>query len=391
MGDVYITGATRTPVGGFGGAFRELSARSLAMLILDAVVQKSTIGKNSIEKIFMGNCFDPLDNNVSRIAAIKAGMSIETPGITVSATCGSGMQAVINGVQSIHDGDVDVLISGGVESMSTAPYIMPTVRWGQRLQHGQVFDLIWKAMQEYPIGGGMGITAENLAEKYNISREEQDMFALHSQQKACRALQDGSFRDEITPVPLPSKKGQPKIIDTDEHPKPDITLEKLAQLLPAFKENGTVTAGNACGLNDAAAAVVLMTEEKVNEHKIKPLARIMSYAVTGVDPAYMGIGPVSAIKKALKRAGLNLDDIGLFEINEAFAAQYLACEKELGLNRDIVNVNGGGIALGHPVGATGCRLIVTLVYEMIKRGTKYGVASLCAGGGHGFAVAVERV
>ena len=297
----------------------------------------------------------------------------------------------MSGVQSIRDDNAECVIAGGVESMSTAPYLLPTARWGFRLQHHMAVDMIWKSMQEHPIGGGMGLTAENLAEQYNISRQEQDAFALRSQQNAGRAIREGRFKDEITPVPIPQRKGEPKMFDTDEHPKPDMTLEKLAALPPAFKKDGTVTAGNACGINDAAAAVILMTPEKAKELGLKPRARIVSYAVAGVDPAYMGIGPVPASRKALKRAGLTLDSIELIEINEAFAAQYLACERDMGWNRDIVNVNGSGISLGHPVGCTGARLVVTLLHEMEKRNLHRGLATLCAGGGQGFSTIIERV
>lgn len=391
MNDIVIAGATRTAIGDFGGSLRDISARELAMQIMAASVDRAGIDKKEVGKIFMGNCFEPMDSNVARIASVMSGFPVETPAISITCTCGSGMQAIISGVQAINDGEVEVALTGGVESMSTAPYILTTSRWGQRLQHGQMYDLIWRAMQEYPIGGGMGLTAENLAEKYNISREEQDRFALLSQQRAWNAVQGDRFKEEITPVKIPQRKGEPKLVDTDEHPRADVTFEKLSQLMPAFKKDGTVTAGNACGLNDAAAATVIMTEKKANDLGVKPLAKILSYAVAGVDPAYMGIGPVPAIRKALERAGLSLDDIDLFEINEAFAAQYLSCEKELGLNREKVNVNGSGIALGHPVGATGCRLVVTLIHEMNKRGLRYGAASLCAGGGHGFAIILESV
>jgi acetyl-CoA C-acetyltransferase len=360
MQEIVIVGATRTPIGEFGGSLRDVSARELAMQATCAAVERAGLEKKDIGFIYTGNCFEPMESNISRIHAIN-------------------------------NGDTEVAMACGVESMSTAPYILPAARWGQRLQHGQMFDLIWKAMQEYPIGGGMGLTAENLAEKYNISREEQDIFSVKSHEKACKAISDGKFKDEITPVRVPKKKGEFKLIDTDEHPRPDVTLEKLAQLPSAFKKNGTVTAGNACGLNDAAAAVVLMTAKKAKELDVKPLTRISSYAVAGVDPAYMGIGPVPAIRNTLQKIGLTVNDVDLFEINEAFAAQYLSCEKELGLDRDKVNVNGGGVALGHPVGATGCRLVVTLIYEMAKRNLHRGVASLCAGGGHGFAVAIERL
>jgi acetyl-CoA C-acetyltransferase len=343
-----------------------------------------------VDQVIMGNCFNPAAQNIARLGLVKAGLPIETSGFHIIATCGSAMQAIICGVQSIKDAAADVIIAGGVESMSTAPYLLQDARWGFRLQHHIAADIVWMSMQEHPIGGGMGMTAENLAEQYGISREEQDLFSLRSQRCAARAIKEGRFRDEIAPVPIPQRKGEPKMFDTDEHPKPDVTLEQLAELPPAFKKGGTVTAGNSCGINDAAAAVILMTAEKAKELGLKPLARIVSYAVVGVDPAYMGIGPVPATRKALERAGLRLEDIELIEINEAFAAQYLACERELGWNRDIVNVSGSGISLGHPVGCTGARIVVTLLFEMIKRDLHRGLATLCAGGGQGFALVVER-
>ena len=385
-----IVSATRTPIGDFGGSLKEVSATSLAIAVIQSSLQRAGIEKKVVEQVIMGNCFEPLDQNVARIAAVKSGLPLETPGFTIVVNCASAMQAIICGTQAIRDGDVDAVITGGVESMSNAPYILTTTRWGQRLQHGQLIDMLWKAMQEYPIGAGMGLTAENLAEKYGISREEQDKFSLLSQQRASKAVREGRFKDEITPVSIPQKKGEAKIVDTDEHPRPDVTLEKLAKLPPAFKKDGTVTAGNSSGLNDAAAVTVLMSKEKAKEVGLKPLAKILGYAIVGVDPSYMGIGPVPATKKVLNKTGLSLKDIQLIEINEAFAAQYLSCERELGFNRDIVNVNGSGIALGHPVGATGCRLVVTLIHEMAKRNLTLGLATLCVGGGLGFAVVIER-
>ena len=391
MKDIVIVAATRTPIGELGGSLRDISAVSLSTVVLESVVKRAGIEKNMVDQVILGNCFEPLDQNVARIALVKTGFPVETPAFHIVATCGSGMQAIICGVQGIRDGDSDIVIAGGTESMSSAPYILTTTRWGQRLQHAIAIDMLWRAMQEYPIGDGMGVTAENLAVQYNISREEQDTFALSSQQKACKAVKEGRFKDEVTPVIIPRKKGDPKVVETDEYPKPDMTLETLAQLPAVFKKGGTVTAGNACGINDAAAAVVLMSKEKAQELGLKPLARILSYAVVGVDPSYMGIGPVPASQKALKRAGLSLKDIQLIEINEAFAAQYLSCEKAMGWNREIVNVNGSGISLGHPVGATGARLVVTLLHEMAKRDLTIGLATLCAGGGQGFAVIVERM
>ncbi len=391
MKDVVIVGATRTPIGTFGGSLRDVKAIELSQFIIESVIKRTGIEKNVVDQVILGNCFEPIDHNIARIGLVKAGLPLETTAFHIVATCGSGMQAIMSGVQSIRDDNADCVIAGGAESMSTAPYLLPTARWGFRLQHHMAVDMIWKSMQEHPIGGGMGLTAENLAEQYNIPREEQDAFALRSQQNAGKAIREGRFKDEISPVPIPQRKGEPKMYDTDEHPKPDMTMEKLAALPPAFKKDGTVTAGNACGINDAAAAVILMTTEKARELGLKPMARIVSYAVAGVDPAYMGIGPVPATRKALKRANLNLDDIELIEINEAFAAQYLACERDMGWNRDIVNVNGSGISLGHPVGCTGARLVVTLLYEMEKRNLHRGLATLCAGGGQGFSTIVERI
>ena len=390
MREVVIVSATRTPIGDFGGSLKEVSATSLAIAVIQSSLQRAGIEKKVVEQVIMGNCFEPLDQNVARIAAVKSGLPLETPGFTIVVNCASAMQAIICGTQAIRDGDVDAVITGGVESMSNAPYILTTTRWGQRLQHGQLIDMLWRAMQEYPIGDGMGLTAENLAEEYGISREEQDKFSLFSQQRASKAVREGRFKDEITPVLIPQKKGEAKIVDTDEHPRPDVTLERLAKLPPAFKKDGTVTAGNSSGLNDAAAVTVLMSKEKAKEVGLKPLAKILGYAIVGVDPSYMGIGPVPATKKVLNKTGLSLKDIQLIEINEAFAAQYLSCERELGFNRDIVNVNGSGIALGHPVGATGCRLVVTLIHEMAKRNLTLGLATLCVGGGLGFAVVIER-
>lgn len=390
MRDVVIVSATRTPIGDFGGSLKDVSATSLAMEVIESSLRRLGIEKRAVDQVIMGNCFSPLDQNIARIAAVQCGLPIETPAFSIIATCGSGMQAIISGMQGIRDGDVETVVAGGVESMSTAPYLLTTTRWGQRLQHGQVIDLLWKGMQEYPIGAGMGLTAENLAEKYGISREEQDVFSLISHQRACKAIQEERFKNEITPVNIPQKKGGTKIVDTDEHPRSDTTLEKLGALGGAFKKNGTVTAGNSSGINDASAAVVLMAKEKAKDLGLKPMGRILSYAIAGVDPSYMGIGPVPATQKALRKAGLTLRQIQLIEINEAFAAQYLSCERELDLNREIVNVNGSGIALGHPVGATGCRLVVTLLHEMMKRNLGLGLATLCAGGGMGFAVLIER-
>lgn len=391
MKEVVLTGAVRTAIGAFGGTLKTVPPAELARFIMQEAVARGSLQGEWIEKVVFGNCFAPLDVNISRIAAYQAGIPETVPAFSIDSTCGSAMQAIISGTQSIQSGETDLVMAGGVESMSTAPYIMESVRWGQRIKDAVAHDLLWRGMQEYPIGVGMGLTAENLAEKYSISRAEQDEFALLSQQRAARAVQEGKFEGEIARYPVARRGKEPLMFGTDEHVRADITLEQLAKLPPAFKKDGTVTAGNACGMNDASAAVVLASRERAQELGLAPLARIRAYYVAGVDPHIMGIGPVPAIRGALDRAGLRLEDIDLFEINEAFAAQYLACERELGLDRDKVNVTGGGIALGHPVGATGCRLVVTLVHRLVAQGLELGAASLCAGGGLGFCIIVQRV
>lgn len=390
MSQVVLTCGMRTAVGDFGGSLKSFPAAELARLIIEHMVAR--IGDLSfLDKVIFGNCFAPLEQNVARNAAYKAGIPEHIPGFTINGTCGSSMQAVISAAQAVQCGEARLVLAGGVESMSNAPYIVETARWGQRLRHYQGYDLLWKGMQEYPIGVGMGLTAENLAEKCGISRQDQDAFAVQSHQRAAKAIRDGKFKPEIIPVAVPRPKKEPLEFYDDEHIRPDVTVEQLAKLPPAFKKDGTVTAGNACGMNDAAAAMVVTSLERARELGFGPLMAIRGYKVVGVDPNIMGIGPVPAIKGTLKNAGLEIGDVDRFEINEAFAAQYLACEQELGLDRDKVNVNGSGIALGHPVGATGCRLLVTLFHGMIADNLNLGVASLCAGGGMGFAVALERV
>jgi len=392
MKEVVIIGAARTPIGRFGGSLKTLSAVDLATIAIQSAVARAGIEKEMVDMVIMGNCFDPLNQNVARIASVKCGIPVETPAFTVSATCVSAMQAIISGLHAICVGDADIVVSGGAESMSNAPYVVTNARWGQRIRHGELIDLLWRGMHEYPIpGAGMGMTAENIAAKYDISREEQDQYALLSHQRACRAIREGKFKEEIVPVEVSSQKGEVKVVDVDEHPRPDTSLEKLSKLQPAFKRDGTVTAGNSSGINDAAAAVVLASYAKARELGLVPLGKIKGYALVGVDPAYMGIGPVPATRRLLDKLSISLSQIDLIELNEAFAAQYLACERELALDRDIVNVNGSGIALGHPVGATGCRLVVTLLYEMRRRGSSLGLATLCAGGGHGYAMLIERI
>jgi acetyl-CoA C-acetyltransferase len=391
MKEIVIAGATRTAIGDFGGALRAVPPLDLAQHVIKEVITGSKVQPEWIDKVIFGCCFGPVEQNIARNAAYNAGIPKEAPGFTINSTCGSSMQAIISAIQSIQCGESDLILAGGVESMSNAPYIMESARWGQRLRHAEACDLVWKGMQEPIIGVGMGLTAENLAEKYQISRQEQDAFAVLSHQRAAKAIAEGKFFNEITPISIPVRRGEPVVFDTDEHPRPDTSLEGLAKLPAIFKKEGTVTAGNACGMNDAAAAVVVVEWEKAKELGLKPLAKIKEYHVAGVDPDYMGIGPVPAIQGALEKAKHNLSEIDRFEINEAFAAQYLACEKELGLDRDKVNVYGNGIALGHPVGATGCRLVVTLLYGMLAEQLNLGIASLCAGGGMGFALLLERL
>ena len=389
--DIVIVGGVRTAIGSFGGALKKLSPETLTRYVMQNVMKRGNVQPDWIEKVIWGCNFSPIDQNIARHVAYQSGIPEEVPGFTINSACGSSLQAIISATQAIHCNEVEIVMAGGTESMSNAPYIVDATRWGQRLRHAEMSDLFWKGMQEPPIGVGMGLTAENLAEKYNISRKEQDSFALLSHKRAIRAIDENRFSSEIIPLSIPRRGKESFIFDMDEHVRRDLSLEKLAELPPAFKDNGTVTAGNACGINDAASAVILMKKTKADELGLTTLAKVKEYYVTGVDPNYMGIGPVPAINGVLKKAGLTIHEIERFEINEAFAAQYLTCERELGLDRDKVNIYGGGIALGHPVGATGCRLVVTLMYGMLSNDQSLGIASLCAGGGMGFAILLERV
>lgn len=391
MKDVVIVNGTRTAIGAFGGALRDIPPLDLAQHVIKEVLNRANVQPELINKVIFGCNFAPVEQNIARNAAFMAGIPKEAPGFTINSTCGASLQAIISGAQAIQCEEAEIILAGGVESMSNAPYIMHSARWGQRLRHLEAYDLVWRGMQEPFIGVGMGLTAENLAEKYSISRQEQDEFAVLSHKRAAKAIDEGKFKAEITPFEIPQRKRDPIIFDTDEHVRRDASLETMAKLPAVFKKDGTVTAGNACGMNDAATAVILTHLDKAKELGLKPLAKITAYHVAGVDPDYMGIGPVPAIQGALKKAQLQLSDIERFEINEAFAAQYLACERELGLDRNKVNLYGNGIALGHPVGATGCRLVVTLLYEMVAESIGLGVASLCAGGGMGFAIILERI
>ena len=390
MKKVVIASGVRTPIGDFGGSLQGVKPLDLMMTVMKESLHRAQLGKEDVDQVIVGNCFSPIDQNVARVASLLMGIPDKVPGHTINCACASASQAIISGANAIALGQADIVLAGGVESMSNAPYIMETARWGQRLRHAQLVDLFWKGMQEYPVGGGMGLAAERLAEKYQISREEQDALALSSHQRAVRAIREGRFKREITPVEVTSGKGKKVEVTTDEHPREDTSMESLFRLKSAFKEGGSVTAGNSSGLNDGASAIILVSEEKAKEQGLKPLATIRSYCTVASDPYLVGLAPVPAIQRVLKEAGLTLKEIQLFEINEAFAAYYLGCEKELGLNRDITNVNGSGISLGHPVGSTGCRILVTLLYEMERQGLNLGVSSLCAGGGVGTAILVER-
>lgn len=389
--DVYIVSACRTAIGEFGGGFKDTRADDLAMAVAQEAVKRAGIKKSSVEDIIWGECHQQLDRcNTARVMAMKAGFPKEVPGVTISKVCTSAMRAIIFGTQMIRLGDAEIILAGGVESMSSAPFVLRTARWGQRLQHGVMADTVWEGLTCAIARVLMGSTAENLAEKYAISRQEQDEVALRSQQNACNAIAQGKFKEEIVPVSIPQRKGPPKVIDTDEHPRPNLTMSDLAKLPPIFKEGGTVTAGNASGINDGAAAVVLMSGKKAKELGIRPMARVVAYAVAGVEAELMGYGPVPATQKILKQTGLTLDQIDLIEVNEAFAAQYLVVEKLLGLSREKTNVNGSGIALGHPVGCTGARITVTLLYEMMRRDLKRGLATLCGMGGVATGLLIER-
>lgn len=391
MDDVVIVAAARTPIGDFGGSLRDVLPHQLGVIVVEEVLRRCGLEKEFVDEVILGNCLQRSDEpNLARVVSLKAGLPKETTGFTIQRQCSSAMQAIISGTQEIMLGDAEVVVAGGVESMSSSPYVLKSVRWGARLQHGEMTDALWELLMDPIHKIMMGQTAENLAEKYRISREEQDEIAYRSHINASRAIKEGRFKDEIVPVPVPQRKGGIQLVDTDEHPREDISMEKLAALKPVFKKDGTVTAGNSSGINDGAAAVVLMSARKAASFNIKPLARIVSYAWAGVEPELMGYGPVPAVRKALQKAGMQLEDMELIELNEAFAAQYLACEKLLGLNRKITNVNGSGIALGHPVGCTGTRIVVTLLHEMARRKLRYGLATLCVGGGMGMAMVLER-
>ncbi|WP_252090833.1 acetyl-CoA C-acetyltransferase [Pseudomonas sp. MWU13-3659] len=392
MNEVVIVAATRTAIGSFQGALANVSAVELGAAVIRQLLAQTQLDPAQVDEVILGQVLTAgAGQNPARQAAVKAGLPYEVPALTLNKVCGSGLKALHLAAQAIRCGDAEVVIAGGQESMSLAPYVMPSARTGQRMGHGQLVDSmitdgLWDAFNDYH----MGITAENLVDTFGLTREQQDAFAAESQRKAVAAIEAGRFKDEITPIHIPQKKGEPLVFDTDEQPRPGTSAESLGKLRAAFKKDGSVTAGNASSLNDGAAAVLLMSADKAKALGLPALAKVAAYASAGVDPAIMGIGPVSATQRCLAKAGWQLGDLDLIEANEAFAAQALAVGKQLEWDAAKVNVNGGAIALGHPIGASGCRVLVTLLHEMIKRDAKKGLATLCIGGGQGVALAIER-
>lgn len=390
MKDIVITAGCRTPIGTIGGQFKTMTALDLSIPVMQELVKRSGIDPVWIDDVIWGCNYQRTykENNLARVALVKAGLPDSVPGITVHRNCTSSMSSVQLGYYQIKSGEAKCIFAGGADSMSTAPHMVFNARYGQKFGHMDLRDSMWDSLTNLGVGPAMGITAENVADEYGVTREDMDQYALLSQQRAAAAIDAGRFKEEIIPVAVSSKKGD-TVYDTDEYPRRNTTLKTLAKLKPSFKEGGRVTAGNSSGMNDAAAGVVLMDREYAEKHGIQPLARVVAVATTGVRPEVMGIGPISATREALKKAGLNIEDIDLFEINEAFASQCIACQRELNIPLEKLNVNGGGISLGHPVGATGVRIIISLMYELHRRGQKYGVATLCAGGGMGTAVVIE--
>lgn len=392
MKKVVIASAARTPIGSFGGAFASVSAVDLGVAAAKEAIKRANIEPSMINEVYLGNVLGAgLGQNVARQVSLGAGIPNEVPALTINMVCGSGLRTVSMAAQLIANGDNDIILCGGTESMTNAPYLLPKARWGHRMGDGKIVDyMVYDGLTDVFNNYHMGITAENVAEQYGITREEQDQLAVKSQNKAEAAQKSGKFADEIVPVVIPQRKGNPIVIDTDEYPRHGATIEKTAKLPTAFKKDGTVTAANASGINDGAAVLVLMSKEKAEELGVEYLAEISGYGSAGVDPKIMGVGPVAAVKKALEKANWKVEDLELIEANEAFAAQAIAVNRDLGFNTDIVNVNGGAIALGHPIGASGARILVTLLYEMKKRDAKKGLATLCIGGGMGTALLVER-
>ena len=392
MREVVIVSAVRTAIGSFGGSLKDVPSSELGAIVIKEAVNRAGIKPELVEEVVMGNVIQAAQGqNVARQAAVKAGLPVEVPAMTINKVCGSGLRCVALAAQMIKAGDCDVVVAGGMENMSAAPYAVPGARWGQRMGDGKIVDTmikdaLWDAFNNYH----MGVTAENIAKEWGLTREMQDEFSLNSQLKAEKAIKEGRFVDEIVPVIIPQRKGEPKVFAQDEFPRFGSTIEKMAKLKPAFIKDGTVTAANASGINDGAAAFVVMSAEKAAQLGLIPMAKILSYGSKGLDPSIMGYGPFHATKKALEAAGLTVEDMDLIEANEAFAAQSLAVAKDLNFDMNKVNVNGGAIALGHPVGASGARILVTLLHEMQKRDAKKGLATLCIGGGMGTALVVER-
>ncbi|EHA0992972.1 acetyl-CoA C-acetyltransferase [Clostridium perfringens] len=392
MREVVIASAVRTALGSFGGSLKDVPAVDLGALVIKEALNKAGVKPECVDEVLMGNVIQAgLGQNPARQAAVKAGLPVEIPSMTINKVCGSGLRCVALAAQMIKAGDADVIVAGGMENMSQGPYVLRTARFGQRMGDGKMVDaMVNDALTDAFNGYHMGITAENIAEQWGLTREMQDEFAANSQMKAEAAIKAGKFKDEIVPVVIPQRKGDPIVFDNDEFPRFGTTAEKLAKLRPAFKKDGTVTAGNASGINDGAAALVVMSAEKAKELGVTPICKIVSYGSKGLDPSIMGYGPFYATKKALEGTGLTVADLDLIEANEAFAAQSLAVAKDLEFDMSKVNVNGGAIALGHPVGASGARILVTLLHEMMKRDAKRGLATLCIGGGMGTALIVER-
>ena len=388
--NIVIVSGARTAIGSFGGSLKNLEATDLGGIAIKEALKRGQVAPEDVNEVVMGCVGQAAENAfMARVSAIKAGIPYEATALTVNRLCSSGLQAIVTAAMEIDEGFCEIAVAGGGESMNNIPYYIRKMRTGHRMGHGEVEDGLVTALSDPITRDHMGITAENVAERYHVSREDQDKYALLSQQRAAKARDEGKFKDEIIPLEVKVNKKETKIFDTDEYIRDNTTLEKLEKLRPAFKKDGTVTAGNASGINDCGAAVVLMKAEEAEKRGQKPIVRIVEAAAAGVDPAYMGIGPVPAVRKLLKKTGLTLADIGLFELNEAFASQTLACIRELGLDINKVNVNGSGISMGHPIGATGCIITIKLMNEMVRRNERYGIATLCIGGGQGLAVLFE--
>ena len=396
MKDVVIVAGARTPIGNFGGALKDITAHKLGELVVREVMSRAGLDPELVDEVIIGCVGQSSDAaNIARVIGLMAGLPVRTPAYSVQRNCSSGLQSFVNAYQNIQSQDADVQVVGGVESMSRAPFISRDMRWGKRLRHAEFIDSIWEGFTDPVCGQLMGRTAENLAEDYGIGREEQDRFAVESHGRAFRAIREGRLKDELLPITIPKsvagREVAPVVLTQDEGPNVGLNEQQLALYPPLFKENGTVTAGNSCPLSDGAAAAMIMSGDRARELGLRPLGRIRSYAFVGVDPARMGIGPAEALPLALKRAGIALSDLELIEVNEAFAAQYLAVERQLGLDRERMNVNGGAIAFGHPVGMTGTRLVITLLSEMRRRDNQLGAVTMCVGGGQGAAMVLERI